>query len=125
LFLLIMEYCVSNIKIINTINIRTIKFIMIPSSSDKKLRFPPAVPIVKSIIAWGDDLMKDTELKPNVDTMTAEINLMENALYIVCDGQITKVTAKKYGNDEIIWKDGKVLDVYRGERIRMNGQEVI
>jgi hypothetical protein len=69
--------------------------------------------------------LKTTELKVDVEKMTAKIDLTENALYVVKDGLLTKITAKNYGNDEIIWKDGKVLDVYRGERIRMNGQEVI
>jgi hypothetical protein len=73
----------------------------------------------------GVDLMKATELKVCSGKMTTEIDLMENAVYVVSDGLLTKITAKNYGNDEIIWKDGKVLDVYRGERIRMNGQEVI
>jgi hypothetical protein len=69
--------------------------------------------------------LKTTEFKVDVEKMTAQIDLTENALYVVKDGLLTKITAKNHGNDEIIWKDGKVLDVYRGERIRMNGQEVI
>jgi hypothetical protein len=69
--------------------------------------------------------LKTTELKVDVEKMTAQIDLTENALYVVRDGLLTKIMAKNHGNDEIIWKDGKVLDVYRGERIRVNGQEVI
>lgn len=57
--------------------------------------------------------------------MTAEIDLMENAFYIVKDGLLTKVTAKQYGQDVVVWKNGKVLDVDRSERIRLEGQEVI
>jgi 23S rRNA maturation mini-RNase III len=72
-----------------------------------------------------EQMISTKEQKVNLEKMTAEIDLTENALYIVKDGQLTKITAKNHGNDEIIWKDGKVLDVYRGERIRMNGQEVI
>jgi hypothetical protein len=65
------------------------------------------------------------EIKVNVNEMTTEIDLAENALYIVKDGLLTKVTAKSHGEDQVIWKDGKVLDVYRGERIRIIGQDVI
>nr|WP_239588250.1 DUF3954 domain-containing protein [Gracilibacillus alcaliphilus] len=50
---------------------------------------------------------------------------MENAFYIVKDGLLTKVTAKQYGQDVVVWKNGKVLDVDRSERIRLEGQEVI
>jgi len=57
--------------------------------------------------------------------MTAEIDLMENAAYVVIDGQLTKVTPKSHGEDTIIWKNGKVLDVIRSERHRLNGQAVI
>jgi len=57
--------------------------------------------------------------------MTAEIDLMENAAYIVIDGQLTKVTPKQFGEDLIVWKDGKVLDVVRSQRHRVKGQEVI
>lgn len=65
------------------------------------------------------------EMIVNVNEMTTEIDLTENALYIVKDGLLTKVTAKSHGEDQVIWKDGKVLDVYRGERIRIIGQDVI
>lgn len=65
------------------------------------------------------------ELKVNDTEMTTKIDLAENALYIVKDGLLTKVTAKSHGEDQVIWKDGKVLDVYRGERIRIIGQESI
>ncbi|MED4530929.1 DUF3954 domain-containing protein [Metabacillus fastidiosus] len=61
----------------------------------------------------------------NIEKMTAEINLMENAAYIVVDGQLTKVTPKKFGEDTIVWKDKKVLDVIRSERHRLIGQETI
>ena len=57
--------------------------------------------------------------------MKAEINLLENAVYIVKDGQLTKVTAKEFGQDLIVWKNGKVLDIDRSRRIRIEGQEVI
>ncbi|MEN2465926.1 DUF3954 domain-containing protein [Ornithinibacillus sp. JPR2-1] len=53
------------------------------------------------------------------------IDLTENAVYIVQDGQLTKVTAKDFGQDLIIWKNGKVLDIDRSERLRIEGQEVI
>lgn len=57
--------------------------------------------------------------------MTAEVDLMENAVYVVKDGQLTKVTAKEHGQDLIIWKNGQVLDVDRSQRLRINGQAVI
>ncbi|MGG3803147.1 DUF3954 domain-containing protein [Metabacillus fastidiosus] len=61
----------------------------------------------------------------NVEKMTAEIDLMENAAYVVVDGQLIKVTPKKFGEDTIIWQDGKVLDVIRSERHRLKGQTTI
>ena len=57
--------------------------------------------------------------------MKAEIDLRENALYIVKNGVLTKVTPKEHGQDIIIWKNGQVLDVDRSERMRIEGQEVI
>ncbi|MCD5324759.1 MULTISPECIES: DUF3954 domain-containing protein [Pontibacillus] len=57
--------------------------------------------------------------------METTIDLSENAMYVVRDGQITKVSAKPFGSDEVVWKDGKVVDVVRTQRQRLNGQEVI
>ena len=54
-----------------------------------------------------------------------EIMLNENAVYIVKNGKLTKVTAKEYGQDIIIWKNGQVLDIDRSQRMRIDGQEVI
>ena len=54
-----------------------------------------------------------------------EIDLKKDALYIVKDGICTEVSAKKFGQDLIIWKNGQVLDVDRSERVRIEGQEVI
>jgi hypothetical protein len=54
-----------------------------------------------------------------------EIPLNENAVYIVKNGKLTKVTAKEYGQDIIIWKNGQVLDIDRSQRMRIDGQEVI
>ncbi|WP_106494910.1 DUF3954 domain-containing protein [Lentibacillus sp. Marseille-P4043] len=59
------------------------------------------------------------------DKMKVEVDLHENCLYIVKDGQLTKVQAKEFGQDLIIWKNGQVLDIDRSERTRVNGQEVI
>lgn len=56
---------------------------------------------------------------------TAEIKLDENAVYIVQDEKLTKVTAKEFGQDLIVWKNGKVLDIDRSQRLRIDGQEVI
>jgi len=60
-----------------------------------------------------------------VKDMEAKVDLSENAMHIVVDGQITKVTPKDFGTDEIIWKDGKVQDVIRSQRLRLNRQEEI
>ncbi|WP_099157289.1 DUF3954 domain-containing protein [Virgibacillus ndiopensis] len=57
--------------------------------------------------------------------MKAEINLNENAVYVVKGCQLTKVIAKDHGQDIIIWKNGQVLDVDRSQRIRIEGQEFI
>lgn len=48
-----------------------------------------------------------------------EIPLDENAVYIVKNGKITKVAAKEYGEDTIVWKNGQVLDLIRSERVRV------
>lgn len=58
-------------------------------------------------------------LKIDVEKMTAEISLMENSLYIVKDGKLTKVPALQHGEDKIIWKNGQVLDLIRSERVRV------
>lgn len=60
-----------------------------------------------------------------VDKKIAQINLDENAVYIVKQGRLTKVGAKEHGQDVIIWKNGQVLDVDRSQRMRIEGQEVI
>ncbi|GER73412.1 DUF3954 domain-containing protein [Weizmannia acidilactici] len=57
--------------------------------------------------------------------MTAEIDLMETAVYIVQDGHLTKVTPKPYGQDILIWQNGKVFDIERIDRKRLIGQDVI
>ncbi len=61
----------------------------------------------------------------NIEKMTAEIDLMENAAYVIKDGHLTKVTPKQFGEDIIIWQNGKVHDVVRSQRTRINGQDVI
>lgn len=45
----------------------------------------------------------------------------ENCLYIVKDGRITKIDAPKtgHGDYKVVWKDGKVLDVIKSERVRI------
>ncbi|MBW8350763.1 DUF3954 domain-containing protein [Bacillus sp. IITD106] len=55
----------------------------------------------------------------------AVIDLLEDAVYIVKNGQKTKVSPKDFGQDIIFWKNGQVLDIDRNERIRVEGQEVI
>ena len=64
-------------------------------------------------------------MKTNTDKMVTEIDLKEDALYVIKNGLLTKVTAKQFGQDLIIWKNGQVLDIDRSERIRIDGQEVI
>jgi len=57
----------------------------------------------------------------NIEKMTAEIDLRSNAMYIVKDGQLKKIDAPPSGFGEYttIWKDGKVLDVIKSERVRI------
>lgn len=57
----------------------------------------------------------------NRSTKIVEIPLTENALFIVKDGKLTKIEAPKtgFGEYQVIWKDGKVLDVIRSERMRI------
>lgn len=57
--------------------------------------------------------------------MNASIDLNENAVYVVKNGKLTKITAKEYGQDVLIWKNGQVLDIDRNERVRIDGQEII
>lgn len=57
--------------------------------------------------------------------MNEVIDLKENAVYIIQNGIKTKITPKMFGEDRIIWKNGKVLDIDRSERVRIEGQEVI
>lgn len=57
--------------------------------------------------------------------MSEKINLNENAVYIIQNGIKTKITPKMFGEDRIIWNNGKVLDIDRSERVRIEGQEVI
>jgi len=48
-------------------------------------------------------------LKIDTERMTAEIDLMKNATYYVCNGELIKVDdlPKGYGTQSIIWKEGK------------------
>ncbi|WP_309087170.1 DUF3954 domain-containing protein [Domibacillus sp.] len=64
-------------------------------------------------------------MKINQEMLTAEISLMENAVYIIIDGQPTKITAKSFGEDTIVWQNGKVLDVIRSERVRISQKRTI
>ncbi|WP_067725337.1 hypothetical protein [Oceanobacillus damuensis] len=56
---------------------------------------------------------------------TAEIKLDEDAVYVVKNFKLTKLTAKEHGQDLIVWKNGQVLDIDRSQRVRVDGQEVI
>lgn len=53
------------------------------------------------------------------EDMIAEIDLRENAVYVVKDGVHTKLNPMQQGTDEIVWKHGVVLDVVRSSRIRL------
>ncbi|XKH51334.1 DUF3954 domain-containing protein [Chryseomicrobium palamuruense] len=53
------------------------------------------------------------------EDMIAKIDLRENAVYVVKDGAHTKLNPMQQGTDEIIWKQGIVLDVIRSRRIRI------
>jgi len=57
----------------------------------------------------------------NIEKMTAEIDIRTNCMYIVKDGQVIKINAPEtgYGEYTTIWKDGKVLDVIKSERVRI------
>ena len=57
----------------------------------------------------------------NRSTKTIELSNTENAMFIVKDGEMTKIEAPKtgFGEYRVIWKDGKVLDVIRSERMRI------
>lgn len=59
------------------------------------------------------------------NTTTAEISLTEDAVYVVKEGKLTKVTPKTHGEDVIIWKNGQPFDIIRSHRSRFEGQEVI
>jgi hypothetical protein len=62
---------------------------------------------------------------PVMKKQTAEIDLNEDAVYIIQNGKKTKVTPKQFGQDLIIWKNGAILDIDRSERVRLQGQETI
>ncbi|MBM7580024.1 DUF3954 domain-containing protein [Jeotgalibacillus terrae] len=52
----------------------------------------------------------------------------ENGLYIIKDGEITELKppgGDGYGSDEIVWQEGRVVDVVRTNRIRLNGKKKI
>lgn len=48
-------------------------------------------------------------MKIDVEKMTAEISLMENAVYRVIDGRLEKVDVpgNGFGKQTITWQDGK------------------
>jgi hypothetical protein len=82
-------------------------------------------PLPAQVLDYNNFNMGVILLKIDVEKMTAEISLMENSLYIVKDGYLTKVTPRKFGEDTFIWKDGRIHDVIRSQRTRLNGQEEI
>ncbi|MBM7585828.1 hypothetical protein JOC86_002370 [Bacillus pakistanensis] len=60
-------------------------------------------------------------MKTDTEKMTAEIDLMSNCIYVVKDGHVTKIEAPQtgYGEYTAVWKDGKVLDIIKQERVRI------
>ena len=47
----------------------------------------------------------------------------EDAVYIVQNGEKTKLNPVEFGTDKITWKNGVVLDVERSERLRIKKTE--
>lgn len=62
-----------------------------------------------------------------IKDMIAQIDLMENAVYIMKEGALTKVKIPSggHGSDEVIWQGGKVINVVRKHRIRIASQNEI
>ena len=58
------------------------------------------------------------------DPMVHEIDLKENAVYIVKAGSITQLLPMEHGTDEIIWNKSN-MDVVRTHRVRLNGDKII
>ena len=52
-------------------------------------------------------------------TKRAEIDLKENAIHIVQNGESTKLPFMNFGEYRIIFKNGKLLDVVKSERVRV------
>lgn len=50
-----------------------------------------------------------------------EIDSTANCILVIKDGQLTKIAPPQTGFGEytVIWKDGKVLDVIKSERVRI------
>lgn len=68
--------------------------------------------------------MGERQLQTDTD-MIAEINLTENGMYVVSEGQLTKVISKPFGEDIIVWQNNKVFEIKRTEKIRLNGQHMV
>lgn len=51
----------------------------------------------------------------------AEIDLSKNMIVVIKDGNVTPIEAPEtgYGEQTAIWKDGKVIDVVKQERVRI------
>lgn len=58
-----------------------------------------------------------------MEEMTIKLN--ENAVYVVKDGELTKIAPMLHGEDRIVWNKGTVLDVVRSQRIRLGNVEEI
>lgn len=55
------------------------------------------------------------------DTMKRTIDLRENAIYLVINGDLTILDEMAHGTDTIHWNKGNV-DVVRAERIRLGNK---
>lgn len=57
-------------------------------------------------------------------TMKREIDLRQDAIYVVVNGSITILDKMLHGTDTIHWNRGNV-DVERSQRIRCNGDKIV
>lgn len=58
--------------------------------------------------------------------MKVEIDLMQDGVYIIKQGHLTKLLPIEYGIDEITWNKNTVLEVTRSKRVRLtSGREIV
>ena len=44
---------------------------------------------------------------------------LDDGVYIVQRGIVTRLNPKPYGQDTLLWRNGEVFDVERSERVRL------